>query len=142
MFVPSLLLSNVMSLSPKIDKVHLLKSMSLNEVQYPNSGTILLGDFNMLDTSRLRNNFKLKQIIKFPTRGQNKLDLILTNLNSYYDTPIKLSPFGLSDHVTVEVQPKVKPEISQTKIFIKIRDLRPTKHLAMRSYLQLTTTSK
>ncbi len=115
---------------------YLLKSISLIEVQYPNSGTILLGDFNMLDTSRLRNNFKLKQVIKFPTREQNKLDLILTNLNSYYDTPIKLSPFGLSDHVTVEVQPKVKPENSQTKISIKTRDLRPTKRLAMRFYLQ------
>lgn len=90
----------------------------------------------MLETSRLRNNFKLKQIIKFPTRGQNKLDLTFTNLSSYYDTPIKLSPFGLSDHVNVEVQPKVKSEISQTKFSIKTRDLRPTKRLAMRSYFE------
>jgi hypothetical protein len=56
---------------------YLLKSMSLIEAQYPKGGAILLGDFNMLDMSRLRNNFQLKQIIKFQTRGQDKLDLIL-----------------------------------------------------------------
>ena len=56
---------------------YLLKSMSLIEAQYPYGGTILLSDFNMLDMSRLRNNFQLKQIIKFQTQGQEKLDLIL-----------------------------------------------------------------
>ena len=49
--------------------------------------------------------------VKFPTRGLNTLDLILTNLNDYYDTPIKLPPFGLSDHVTIEVQPLARPGV-------------------------------
>ena len=78
----------------------------------------------------------MKQIIKFPTRGHNTLDLILTNLKAYYDCPIKRSPFGLSDHVTVEVRPLARSELSKTKFSVKSRDLRPTKHLAMRAYLE------
>jgi hypothetical protein len=43
------------------------------------------------------------------------LDLILTNIGSYYQKPKKLSPFGLSDHAMF-------PKVS---IKTKSRDLRP-----------------
>lgn len=137
--IPSIIIGIVYHPPSAVDSVmleYLLKSMSSIEAQFPDSGVILLGDFNKLDTSRLRNNFKLKQIIKFPTRGENTLDLILTNLKDYYETPIKLPPFGLSDHVTVKVRPLARPEIPKTKISIKTRDLRATKRFAMRTYLE------
>ena len=79
--------------------------MSSLEAQFPDCGLILLGDFNKLDLSRVANAFGVKQVVPFPTRGQSKLDLVFTNLNAYFDVPKKLSPLGLSDHITVEVQP-------------------------------------
>ena len=37
---------------------YLSKSMSSIEARFPDSGIILLGDFNKLDTSRLKNHLK------------------------------------------------------------------------------------
>ena len=105
------------------------------ETQFQSSGTIILGDFNKLKTSRLQNSFKFKQLVKFPTRGQNILDLILTNIGSYYQKPKKLSPFGLSDHATIEIQPLTRSEFPKVSIKTKSRDLRPTSQLALRKYL-------
>ena len=31
---------------------------------------------------------------------------MLTNLDKFYEKPIKMSPFGLSDHATIVVKPK------------------------------------
>ena len=137
--IPSIIIGTVYHPPSAVDALmldFLSKNMSSIEARFPDSGIILLGDFNKLNTSRLKNNFKMKQIIKFPTRGHNTLDLILTNLKAYYDCPIKRSPFGLSDHVTVEVRPLARSELSKTKFSVKSRDLRPTKHLAMRAYLE------
>ena len=105
------------------------------ETQFPRSGIIILGDFNQLKTSRLQNSFKLKQLVKFPTRGQNILDLIMTNIGSYYQKPKKLSPFGLSDHATIEIQPLSRSEFPKVSIKTKSRDLRVTNRLALRRYL-------
>ena len=59
---------------------YLIESMSFIEANYFSCGIIILGDFNHLNISRLITNFKLKQIINFPTCGQNMLDdFVLTN---------------------------------------------------------------
>ena len=108
----------------------------LIEVSFANCGIIILGDFNKLNFSRLRNAFKLCQIVKFPTRGPNFLDLIFTNMKDFYDDPIERPPFGLSDHGTVETQPLQRSQIRKPKLCIKSRDLRATKRLAMRKYLE------
>ena len=84
---------------------YLYECLTIVEAEFPSCGIIMLEDFNKLNTFRLRNGFKLKQIIKFPTRGQNTLDLILTTLKSFYGDPNKLLPFGLSDHVSIKVLP-------------------------------------
>ncbi|CAB4012721.1 Hypothetical predicted protein [Paramuricea clavata] len=76
--------------------------LSAFESSFPNTGTVLLGDFNKLNVSGFSRHFRLKQLVKFPTRGNNTLDLILTDLKEYYSTPEKLSSFGLSDHLTIE----------------------------------------
>ena len=85
---------------------------------------------------RVANAFGVKQVVPFPTRGQSKLDLVFTNLNAYYDTPRKLSPFGLSDHATVEVQPLEREKLPSHKIVLQSRDLKATNRLAMRTYLE------
>ena len=80
--------------------------------------------FNRLKTRRLQNHFKLKQLVKFPTRGQATLDLILTNMAEKYAEPESFPPFGLSDHVTVIVAPKVRDAADNTRLSITTRDTR------------------
>ena len=63
----------------------------------PNCGIILTGDFNRLKTSRLQKHFKLKQLVKFPTRGNATLDLFLTNVGDHFATPEPYPPFALSN---------------------------------------------
>ena len=116
---------------------YLMDCLSSIESQYPNSGTILLGDFNKLKIARIKRSYNLKQIVNFPTRGPNTLDLILTNLKDIYEVPIKRPPFGLSDHFSVELHPKAKSELPPSRIKVKLRDLRPSKRSAIRSYLEL-----
>ena len=50
--------------------------------------------------------------------------------------PNKLPPFGLSDHVTVAVQPLARQNLPKNKILLKSRDLRATIRMAMRTYLK------
>lgn len=102
---------------------------------FPDCGLFLLGDFNKLNCSRLKNAFDLRQIVPFPTRGQSKLDLVFTNLSAFYDVPKKLPPFGLSDHYTVEVQPLARRDGPRNKILLKSRDLRTTNRLRTKSTL-------
>ena len=112
--------------------------LSTLESRYPNCGLILLGDFNKLPVSRLNYNYNLRQLIKFPTRGRNTLDLVLTNLDDFYDQPERYAPFGLSDHMSIVLKPKQRSELSKArKIITKKRDLRLSVRLAFRKYLDL-----
>ena len=61
---------------------------------------------------------------------------VLTNLKEYYKDPIQRPPHGLSDHMSVEVQPKDRSQLSDSRLTIKTRDLKPSNCLAMRTYLQ------
>ena len=76
------------------------------------------------------------RLLLSPTRGYRTLDLVLTNLKEYYKDPIQRPPHGLSDHMSVEVQPKDRSQLSDSRLTIKKRDLKPSNRLAFRSYLQ------
>ena len=65
--------------------------------------------------------FRLKQLVKFPTRCSNTLDLILTSFPQYYGIPTKLPPFGLSHHSTAVVEPKFRQEKSKSTSRIMVR---------------------
>ena len=115
---------------------YLERCLSSIEKRYSNSGFCLVGDFNRLQTTQLRNNYNLKQIVNFPTRGERMLDLVRTNLQDHYETPTQRPPLGLSDHMSIEVQPKVKIKSNNSTTTIQSRDMRPNKRLAMRTYLE------
>lgn len=66
---------------------HLLETMEKIESYFPNAGIIITGDFNRLDISQLVSHYNLKQLVKFSTRGERILDLVLTNLKDYYKEP-------------------------------------------------------
>lgn len=115
---------------------YLWNCLSLIESKYLNCEIWLLGDFNKLDLSKLKSNFELKQIVNFPTRAQNTLDLILTNLDNFYGTPVKRPPFGLSDHWSIEVNSKSRSLLPQSKFKVKSRDLKKSIRLALSLYLE------
>ena len=120
--------------SPMLDYV--TKCLIELEAKHPNCGIVVLGDLNQLNEARLKSNFNLKQIVHFPTRGKSSLDKILTNLKDYYDPPMERLKFVLSNHSSVEVQPKQRAKTSQSKQTIIFRDLRLSKRHAMRTYLE------
>ena len=92
-----------------------------SESLFPNCAFLIGGDFNNLPISTLMRQFRLKQLVKFPTRCSNTLDLILTKFPQYYGIPTKLPPFGLSDHFTVVVEPKFRQEKSKSTSHIMVR---------------------
>ena len=72
---------------------YLVNSLSAIESEIPNCGIILAGDLNHLDTSSIKRQFRLKQLVDFPTRGRNTLDIILTNMPTLYEKIFSLWPF-------------------------------------------------
>jgi glycosyltransferase involved in cell wall biosynthesis len=61
---------------------------------------IITGDFNdlreyLIDIER---PLEIENVVKFPTRGENSLDLIFTNCQHLYAAPRKVIMLGSSDH--------------------------------------------
>ena len=63
---------------------HIIDILLKIESSMPNAAIIIAGDFNRLNVKQIINQFCLKQLAKFPTRGNRTLDLILTNLDKFY----------------------------------------------------------
>ena len=60
---------------------------------HPGAGVILSGDRNSIKISTLLSiDPSLRQIVTQPTRGQNILDVIVTNLDRYYQEPFIVPP--------------------------------------------------
>ena len=106
---------------------HLFPSLSLAESKYPNCALIVAGDFNRLDVDSIKKHFRLKQIVKKPTRKNATLDLVMTNLHDYYDDPCHFPPFGPSDHDTVTAEPKVRDKSRCSTQFVLKRDKRASR---------------
>jgi hypothetical protein len=88
--------------------------------------------------SALRSCYNLKQLVNFPTHGNNTLDIVLTNLSTYYDKPTKCAPFGLSDQVTIETRSIKRSQVQGTSTAsVKVRDLRPSSRFAVRKYIEM-----
>ena len=114
---------------------HLFDSLTLAEARYPNCAFVVSGDFNRFNTQQLTNHFRLKQIVKVPTRKDVTLDLIMTNLYEYYSEPKAFPPFGLIDHATVLVSPKNREKsVNPTKYAFK-RDMRASRKAELGRYL-------
>ena len=64
----------------------------------PSAGIVITGDFNHLDPRQLCQRFCLRKIVKAPTRGNNILDQVLTNMSNLYGDAQHLPPLGRSDN--------------------------------------------
>ena len=70
--------------------------------------SILAGDWNRANVPSVIKQFRLTQVVHFPTRGDRTLDKVLINLTEHYENPSPFPPFGLSDHCTVGLFPKIR----------------------------------
>ena len=117
---------------------YLSASLTSLEGEYPGCGFVLCGNFNCLNTRRLTTQFKLKQLVDKPTRGDQILDLVLTNLPQLYDSKAvqTFPPFGMSDHNVVLVRPKARPKGNGCSMKTTARrDTRPSRKLELGRYL-------
>ena len=110
---------------------YLIETLTSIEANNPYCGIIVMGDLNRLNTSHINRQFKLKQLVKFSTRGRRTLDVILTNLSQFYDQPEKLPPFGLSDHFTIKVLPMIRPKRSDNIKILRTRDTSESNKMAL-----------
>ena len=71
------------------------------------------------------------------TRGNNTLDLVLTNLHKFYKPkPAEVfPPFGLSDHKTIAIYPDVRPPKPSSRCSVLRRDTRPSRKRELGRYL-------
>lgn len=89
------------------------------EPKLNNCGIIVIGDFNHSGANRLSNHFKLKQLVKFPTRGQATLDVILIT-SDQFSILETLPQFGPSDNHTIIVKPKERVPNQRIKKTIQL----------------------
>lgn len=71
----------------------------------PSAGIVITGDINQLDPRSLCRRFDLWKIVKAPTRRNNILDQILTNMGNIYGEAQHLPPLGCSDHQCILCAP-------------------------------------
>ncbi len=64
---------------------HIDRSLDTLLKQHPDAAIFIIGDFNTLDDCFLKRSYKLKQMVKRPTKGNNILDKVfhIVNVNSY-----------------------------------------------------------
>lgn len=65
--------------------------------KHPSSNYLIAGDFNRLPVKDMCEQFGLRDLVNFSTRGDAKLDLVLTDIEEYSD-PTKLAPIAHNDH--------------------------------------------
>ena len=72
-----------------------------------------------------------------PTRGDNTLDLVLTNLDPSYlsDPIIAFPPFDISDHSVIAVCPRLRDLKPNQKKVIYKSDMRPSRKAMFGTYL-------
>ncbi|CAJ0600732.1 unnamed protein product [Cylicocyclus nassatus] len=77
---------------------------------------IIAGDFNQTDLRSVCH--RLYQHISCPTRGENTLDHVYTNItDAYNSTP--LPPFGKSNHISLLLKPTYKQLLKRVKVTAK-----------------------
>ena len=112
---------------------------------HPAAGVIISGDRNDLNISTLLSiDPSLRQTVQHNTRGQQILDVIVTNLSRYYDQPVIVPPLqpdqpgrgAPSDHHGVVATPRSNKSVRITKMKKKIRPLPDSLLRVFRSKLE------
>ncbi|XP_019618323.1 PREDICTED: uncharacterized protein LOC109465472, partial [Branchiostoma belcheri] len=102
---------------------HLVNTADLLKTFNPDVGLILAGDYNRLDYKPLVLSHRLEQVVPAPTRGDATLDVIVTNLKSFYLTPEVMNPLGTSDHKAAWWQSRVRTQRPNQTKHVVVRPL-------------------
>ena len=73
--------------------------------KHPDCGILITGDFNQLNDTFLRTDYRLVQVVTTSTRGVAILDKVWTNMADVYCTAVTISELGSSDHNMVLLRP-------------------------------------
>ena len=112
---------------------HLTNTLQSLLVIHPGAGVVIAGDRNNIEISRLlKVDTTLRQTVSQNTRGQKILDVILTNLHCFYNSPEIVPPItpdipgkGVpSDHSGVIVTPHTYSSLPPKRNKIK-KNIRP-----------------
>ena len=77
---------------------HIVGTLQVLCIQYPDSGIFICGDKNSMDLKPILNcGLKLKQVVDKPTRNGKVLDVIITNISKFYNSPIIVPPLSPDD---------------------------------------------
>jgi hypothetical protein len=101
--------------------------------KHPDSRLIITGDFNdlRLDMEQIENMLNVIHVVTFPTRGDNTLDQILTNMGSSYKKPRKLPPIGKSDHCVIIWEPRKIKRLEKKTTKVEFLDCKPHNKLRL-----------
>lgn len=95
----------------------------------PNSKIIIAGDINKLNIRNLLDQLSFAQLVKVPTRGQNILDVFITNAPHYWKKVKVVKSLVRSDHDMVITYPRDIAKAKRTNSYF--RDVRQHKKLNM-----------
>ena len=110
---------------------HIISTVSKQLQKHPNAKPFVAGDFNDLDTENITNILPLEQIVNFPTRGDNCLDLIFTDISEYSKSGCRpLPPILTNDHIAIHV-PSTNRIPSPRYTTIKKRNITPATKIAV-----------
>ncbi len=84
---------------------YLMTSVDFVLRKHPESGIILMGDFNCFNDSFMGTHYGFVQVVNTPTRHNAILDKVWTNMKPVYQSPNILSQLGKSDHNMVLLKP-------------------------------------
>ena len=112
-----------------IETIHVLRAKHDNEINF-----LIGGDFNRLDISDILECYGgLRQIVSVPTRKSAILEIILTDLHSYFHPPTTIFPLEVdsdktgkdSDHNIIVLAPKTNCQyrIERKTRIVKTRPL-------------------
>ena len=93
---------------------HIIHTTQQLQSKYINAGIIITGDYNTLPEKEIATALKLKQVVKIPTRGNNTLDKILTNMHKLYKEPSSLPALASSDHMSILWEPQGQQTTNRT----------------------------
>ena len=74
---------------------YLTKGLDSVMQDFPSAGIFVIGVFNQMKLNVLCCRFNLKKVVRSPTRCNNVLDQILTNMTDLYNEVIHLPPCWL-----------------------------------------------
>ena len=95
----------------------------------PGARIIIAGDVNNLRISEFSRQQNLEQRVKKSTRGQNTLDVFLTNYPYIWKSPTMFISLARSDHLAIMVSPQTPSNTERENVFI--RDVREHRKIEM-----------